>query len=244
MRIVAVLALFVPSACSVANPAFDEPGAESNDDAAIDGESADDAGIPACMPGAPLQLVTFDFEPAQCSGPVVLGGMIVTQDEGAFTLVECADECPCGDEAPVYSITLHPDIPIPVFPECIVVRTEFANDDCKPAAVTILGMDQRLLVHAEHWKSPQNAAGIVVSESLMEECECETCDSDTLAPGTYALTFASPQDEVGPLRAGEMAEMTMLDDAGPATFVVKALSTAIDCNCAPRRDLQWSVTRG
>lgn len=249
MRIVLVSASFVLCACTAENPAFDDPGAATSiDDAATgdggDGEGAGDPGIPACIPEPPLQLVTLDFEPAQCSGPVVLGGMIVTQDEGAFTMVECADECPCDDEAPVYSIALHPDIPIPVFSECVVVRTEFASDGCKPAAVTILGYDERLLVHAEDWRSPQNAAGLVVSESLMQECECEACGPDVLAPGTYGLSFASPDDEVGPLRAGEMAEMTMLDDGGPATFVVKALSTAVDCNCAPRRDLQWSVTRG
>jgi hypothetical protein len=238
MRLAIGLALLF-GACTTANPAFD--GDTTGDD-----ESDRDPGPlePACTPGEMLELVAFDFEHADCSGPLVLRGTVVEQDEGAFTMVTCEDECPCESEAPALGITLHPDIPIPVFSECILVHAELDSEDCRPTSVTIRGPDERMLVHTEELSSVQNDAGVIVSQSLMEACPCEACDSESLAPGEYELEFASPNDEVGPLRAGEMAEMTMLGNDGPMTYVVKALSTAIDCGCEPRRALQWSVTRG
>jgi hypothetical protein len=239
MRVALGLALLF-AACTTSNPAFDLDDADSAGDDVSDRDPEE----LACTPGTPLDLVEFDFEHANCSGPLVLAGMVVTQDEGAFTMVTCEDECPCESEAPALGITLHPDIPIPVFSECIFLRAELDKEDCTPRAVTVRGEDERMLVHTESLDSPQNDAGLVVTHSLTESCDCEACDSDSLAPGTYALGFASPEDEVGPLHAGEMAEMTMFDDAGPRTYVVKALSTAIDCGCEPRRALQWSVTRG
>jgi len=241
MRAPLGLALLL-AACTTANPAFDFDDVESFGDDEIDRDT--DPGVPACAPGDMLELVDFDFAHADCSGPLVLSGMVVEQDAGAFTLVTCADECPCEPEAPALGIALHPDIPIPVFSQCILLRAELDSEECSPTSVTIRTADERMLVYAEALGSLQNDAGLVVSPSLMAACECEACGSDALAPGAYGLSFASPADQVGPLHAGEMAEMTMLDNEGPRTYVVKALSTAIDCDCEPRRALQWSVTRG
>lgn len=224
-------------ACTAANPAFG-PHEGGNDEPA-------DLQDPACTPGTPLDLVALDFEPEACDRPFLLAGMVITQDAGAFTMVECEGECPCdAEDEPALAFTLHPDIPIPVFSECILVRVE-PDDECAARTVTIRGADQRLLVHAESMREPVNDAGVVVSESIVQDCECGGCEDDNaLAPGDYAMSFASTEDEVGPLRAGEMAEIAMPDDDGEATWVVKALSTAIDCACEPRRALQWSVTRG
>jgi hypothetical protein len=232
MRVALVIAL-AAGACTIANPAFD-----AEEHAQVD---------PACTPGTPLQLVTLGFEPEACDRPVVVAGMVVTQDEGSFTMVECEDECPCeADDEAELAIALHPEIPIPVFTECIVVHVEPSADACLSGmtdSVTIRGADERLLVHAESLGAKDNAAGVTVSESLVQECACAECAGDALAPGDYAMSFASAADEVGPLRAGEMAEIAM-PDSDDAAWVVKALSTAIDCACAPRRALQWSVTRG
>jgi hypothetical protein len=236
MRVALVIAVLA-GACTTANPAFDPE--EHGEPEPVD---------PACTPGTPLQLVTLGFEPEACGAPLVVAGMVVTQDEGSFTMVECEDECPCdADDEPEIAIALHPEIPIPVFTECIVVHVQRSANDClssMPESVTIRGADERLLVHAESLGAKDNAAGVTVSESLVQECACAECEGDPLAPGDYAMSFASADDEVGPLRAGEMAEIAMPDSDGAATWVVKALSTAIDCACAPRRALQWSVTRG
>lgn len=229
MRVALVIAMAL-AGCTVANPAFD-PEQE--------GELE-----PACRPGTPLDLVAFGFEPEACDGTIAIAGMVITQDEGAFTIVQCEDGCPCdADDGPELALALHPDIPIPVFTECISVHIE-PTAHCDAQAVTIRGADERLLVHAESMRSSDNVAGVVVLESLVRECDCDECDDEALAPGDYEMSFASPEEVVGPLRAGEMAEIAMGDDDGATTWVVKALATAIDCGCAPRRALQWSMTRG
>src|SRR5688572_192084 len=92
-------------ACTTANPAFD--GDTTGDD---ESDRDTDSLAPACTPGAMLELVSFDFEHSDCSGPFVLSGMVVEQDEGAFTMVTCDGECPCEPDAPQLGITLHPDI--------------------------------------------------------------------------------------------------------------------------------------
>jgi hypothetical protein len=232
MRALLVIAV-AACACTTANPAFDPE--EQGEPEPVD---------PACTPGTPLQLVTLGFEPEACDRAVVVAGMVVTQDEGSFTMVECEDECPCDAEnEPELAIALHPEIPIPVFGQCIVVHVQPSCLSGMPESVTIRGADERLLVHAESLGAKDNAAGVTVSESLVEACACAECEGDALTPGDYAMSFASAADEVGPLRAGEMAEIAM-PDSDDATWVVKALSTAIDCACAPRRALQWSATRG
>jgi hypothetical protein len=235
----ALAMVIVLPACTTPNPAFDEELVGVVDDAGSPGELA-------CAGGDSLELFTLGFEPSGCGEPFELAGMIHTQEAGAFTIVECEGECPCEPEVEGLPFALHGDVPIPVFSPCVALHTEIAGD-CTAASVTIRASDGRLLVHAGPLVSPQDVAGLSVSESLVDACDCDACDAGGLVPGTYGLTFASPDDEVGPLRAGEMAELSMAvddDDDDDSTYVVKALSTAIGCDCSARRVLQWSVTRG